>query len=77
MCGLGRTGYANAWHWYDIEFRKKGDQPDWIDSLGKKTELGGVNNLAPDIMLIGKTLGAGVMPAAGLMVNKRVVDKIK
>lgn len=77
MCGLGRTGYANAWHYYDNELRQKGDLDGYIYLSRKNTRLAGIENLAPDIMLIGKTLGAGVMPAAGLMVNKKVVAKIK
>ncbi|KAK8086232.1 hypothetical protein PG994_001206 [Apiospora phragmitis] len=76
MCGLGRTGYANAWHWYDKKFRDEGDQDDYIRPSGVEMKLEGLQNLAPDIMLFGKTLAAGLMPGAGLMVNKKVVTEI-
>ncbi|KAK8036937.1 hypothetical protein PG991_001251 [Apiospora marii] len=78
MCGLGRIGYANAWHYFDQEFQKEKDQDDRVN-LSNKTEmlLPRIKNLAPDMMLIGKVLGAGIEPASGVVCNGKIVKKLQ
>ncbi|KAK7978607.1 hypothetical protein PG988_006097 [Apiospora saccharicola] len=88
MCGLGRIGYANAWHYFDEEFRKEQtekrekkekEELDYVtDPSVKKTQpLPHIKNLAPDMILIGKVLGAGIEPASGVVCSGKIVKKIQ
>ncbi|KAK8093695.1 hypothetical protein PG997_000380 [Apiospora hydei] len=78
MCGLGRIGYANAWHYFDEEFRNQQNVDDRVDpSADGEAPLPDITNLAPDIMIVGKTLGAGIQPASAILANAKVVDAIR
>ncbi|KAK8039868.1 aminotransferase [Apiospora rasikravindrae] len=78
MCGLGRIGYANAWHYFDGEFRKQSKVHDRVNpSADWGAPLPDITNLAPDIMIVGKTLGAGIQPASAILANAKVVDAIR
>ncbi|KAI1856996.1 uncharacterized protein JN550_013489 [Neoarthrinium moseri] len=76
MCGMGRMGSMHAWH-YDqaqlcAQLEGDSDASDKTHHLGRQGQC--LQSLAPDIQMMGKCLGAGIMPAAGLIVNRRVAD---
>ncbi|KAK7949055.1 aminotransferase- class III [Apiospora aurea] len=78
MCGLGHIGYANAWHYFDEEFRNQDEVSDRVDpSADGEAPLPNITNLAPDIMIVGKTRGAGIQPASAILANAKVVDAIR
>ncbi|KAH8655668.1 pyridoxal phosphate-dependent transferase [Xylariales sp. PMI_506] len=54
MCGLYRTGPAFAWL-FDQGKASRGPEFEWA------------KNIAPDILTMGKGMGAGVQPVSGLM----------
>ncbi|KAK8078492.1 aminotransferase- variant [Apiospora saccharicola] len=78
MCGLGRIGYANAWHYFDKQLREDGgDDVDYVSPGNPETRLPEIKNLAPDMMLIGKVLGAGIEPASGVVCSGKIVNKLQ
>ncbi|KAK6826101.1 class iii [Apiospora arundinis] len=62
MCGMGRTGYTHAWHYYNEKFIQSKDYP-----RVKADESLDYDSVAPDIQIIGKGLGAGLVAAAGVI----------
>ncbi|KAK8024766.1 class iii [Apiospora arundinis] len=72
MCGMGRTGYTHAWHYYNEKFIQSKDYP-----RVKADESLDYDSVAPDIQIIGKGLGAGLVAAAGVIVGKKVVDTVR
>ncbi|KAL2399102.1 putative aminotransferase [Exophiala dermatitidis] len=66
MCGMGRTGTMFA-----FEQEEGGD--DYSDNTNTNTH----DVVVPDIVTIGKGLGGGYMPVAGLLVHRKIVDVLK
>ncbi|KIW09879.1 hypothetical protein PV08_11980 [Exophiala spinifera] len=62
MCGMGRTGTQFA---FEQEQEGDGDGDD------------GVVAVVPDIMTMGKGLGGGFAPVAGLLVHRKVLDVLR
>ncbi|KAK6854888.1 pyridoxal phosphate-dependent transferase [Apiospora arundinis] len=71
MCGLGRMGTMHAWHHDQAQFDVQMGQNGVVSNEKQENRL---QSLAPDIQMIGKCLAAGVMPAAGLLVNRRIAN---
>ena len=61
----------HAWHHDQAQFDEQIGQNGVLSNEKQEHRL---QTLAPDIQMIGKCLAAGVMPAAGLLVNRRVAN---
>ncbi|KAL2399750.1 putative aminotransferase [Exophiala dermatitidis] len=71
MCGMGRTGTTFA-------FEQEHDNDD--DDTNNTNTNNNNNNtevVVPDIVTIGKGLGGGYMPVAGLLVHRKIVYVLK
>ncbi|KAK8134793.1 Aminotransferase [Apiospora sp. TS-2023a] len=64
MCGIGRTGYINAWHYYNEKSKSQFDRTK------------GFTSVAPDMMTVAKGLGAGITQVSALLANKKVAEQI-
>lgn len=62
----------HAWHHDQALLDRDRHATNGQNHLGKHKHE--VRSVAPDIQMVGKCLAAGIMPAAGLIVNRRVAQ---
>ncbi|KAG8165851.1 hypothetical protein KVR01_004403 [Diaporthe batatas] len=72
MCGMGRTGSMHAWHHDQAQLDQARRAMNGHRHLVKDERA--LETVAPDIQMVGKCLAAGIMPAAGMIVNKKIAE---